>query len=303
MSLYNKYRPKSFDDVIGNGDSVDILRNEVRKEKPSHAYLFHGPTGCGKTTLARIMAKELGANGNDFREVDSADFTGVDAIRDIRRNSLYKALEGRSRVYLLDECHQLTSSAQNALLKALEDAPPNVYYMLCTTDPQKLLSTIRGRCMSIPVTTLNEQEMKKLLFRVTRAENDNVEASVFKKIYDASSGHPRNALNFLDRILSSPPEKRENVVLRLEEKEAQVIDLCRALLNKSPWSLVATMLKDLKDEDPEQLRRAVLGYCSAVLLNSDNNNRAAYIMDVFKDSFFTSGFPGLVFRCYDVLTD
>ena len=106
MSLYHKYRPQSLDEVIGNENAVEAVRAELNKDNPSHSYLFHGPTGCGKTTLARITANNLGATGRDFQEVDTADFRGIETIREMRRNSMFQPVEGSCRVWLLDEVHK-----------------------------------------------------------------------------------------------------------------------------------------------------------------------------------------------------
>ena len=146
-SLHQLYRPESFDEVIGNEDTIErlkaVLGNEIRRP---HSYLLHGPAGCGKTTLGRIIAKEVGCKGMDFVELDSADFRGIQSVRGIRRQTAYAPMESECRVWLLDEAHALTNDAQTALLKALEEPPSHVYFILCTTMPEKLLPTLRSRC-------------------------------------------------------------------------------------------------------------------------------------------------------------
>jgi len=171
--------------------------------------------------------------------VDSADFRGIDSIREIRKQSGYKALESSVRVWLLDECHKLSGDAQNALLKALEDTPSHVYYILATTEPQKLLPTIRGRCMQCPTSLLEDGEMMKLLRRVVKAESESIPKDLYFKIIERGQGHPRNALQLLDTVLSVSEDQRSAVLQKMDEVELDAIELCRALsrrrVENSQW--------------------------------------------------------------------
>jgi DNA polymerase III gamma/tau subunit len=302
-TLALKYRPQTFEEVIGNKNIIEILKNQLSKDSPqplSRAILLHGPTGCGKTTLGRIIARELGAEGGDLREIDSADFRGIDTIREIRKQSAYKPLGSPCRVWILDEVHRATGDAQSALLKALEDTPKHVYYILCTTDPQKLLPTIRGRCSQFQVQTLTDKEMRQLLHRVVKTEGESLGKEVYLQIIQDSMGHPRNALQILSQVLAVPEEKRLAVAQKTAETQSKTIELCRALLGLSPWKKIANILKGLKGEEPEQIRRAVLGYCQNVLLNEENQ-QAAKVMEEFISPFYDSGFPGVTFACFSVL--
>ncbi len=301
--LYLKYRPEILDDVIGNEELINTLKGMLQKDAKQpigKSLLFHGPTGCGKTTLGRILARELGAKGNDIREVDSADFRGIDTIRDIRKQSAYKPLEGNYRVWILDECHKMTGDAQTALLKALEDTPEQVYYILCTTEPQKLLSTIRGRCQSFQVNQLSEKEMKKLLRKIVKAEEETLTKEVYEQIVQDSQGHPRNALQTLAQVLSVDEINRLKAAKKTAETQSKTIELCRALTTGAPWKKTAVILKGLKEEEPENIRRAVLGYCQTILLNGENH-AVAGIMGEFIDPFYNTGFAGLVFACYSAI--
>lgn len=304
MTLHLKYRPDTLDEVVGNKDVIQVLRDQLTegaKQPLSKSLLFHGPTGCGKTTLGRIIARELGAKGNDLREIDSADFRGIETIRDIRKQSSYKPLESPCRVWILDEVHRLTGDAQSALLKALEDTPPHVYYILCTTDPQKLLPTIKGRCAHYQVSPLTDKEMKRLLRHVVKAEEDSLPKEIYDQITQDSMGYPRNALQVLAQVLAVEEEKRMEVARRTAEVQSKTIELCRALTQGTSWGAVAQILKGLKEEEPEQIRRAVLGYCQSVLLGQTRNDGVAGVMEEFIEPFYNSGFPGLTLACYNVL--
>ncbi len=302
--LYLKYRPKSLDEIVGHQTLIKMLKSQLSKgaaQPLSRSLLFHGPTGCGKTTLGRIVAAELGAKGSDVTEVDSADFRGIDTIREIRRNSAYKPLESPCRVWILDECHRLTNDSQAALLKALEDTPSHVYFILCTTEPQKLLPTIRGRCADYQVQPLNDKGMKILLKKIVRAEGESLDKKIYDQIIQDSLGHPRNALQILAQVLAVSEEQRLEVAKKTAELESEIIELCRALTGLADWYKVAGILKGLKGEDPEKIRRAVLGYCQTILLSKNEDHLTAAVMEEFLEPFYNTGFPGLVFACYSVM--
>lgn len=300
MSLYNKYRPTSLDEMIGNETAIGSLNAILKKPDPPHAYLITGETGCGKTTIGRIIAKELDCQDGDFTEMDSASFRGIDTIRDIRRQSHFMATEGKYRVWLLDEVHRQTGDAMSALLKALEDPPPHVAYVLCTTDPQKLLPTIRGRCSQFQVFPLSEREMFQLLRRVVKGENESITRQIYEQITQDSMGLPRNALQILEQVLAVSSDKRLETAKKTAEVQSQTIELCRALMQSTGWKRVADILSGLKGQEPETIRRQVLGYGQAILLKEDNK-RAASIMKNFEQPFFNSGFPSVTLACYRVM--
>ena len=164
--LHLAYRPKNFDEIFGNTAVIESLKSIFsRKSDFSHAMLFQGPSGCGKTTLARIVKDLLGCKGSDYTEINASNNRGIDTARLIVDNMKYRPMipGSKCRVYLLDECHQITGDAANALLKALEDTPAHVYFLLCTTNPGKLLQTIRNRCMIFEVQSLTDDQLVELL--------------------------------------------------------------------------------------------------------------------------------------------
>lgn len=301
MSLYQKVRPATWDEIVGakNREVVASLRPLVEGKDPPHAYALVGPSGCGKTTVGRLIAKALGVEGEDYREVDSADFRGIDTIRDIRHAAQYRALKGTRRCWLLDECHRLPGLSQDALLKGLEDPPSHCFYVLCTTEPDKLLPTILSRCVQFQVYPLTEEEMVRHLNRVTRREGAEVSREALRRIAGSSQGRPRAALTMLQKLLANG-DAGEAALASVEDAKARSIDLCRELLKPSGWKSVAAILSGLKDEDPESVRRAVLGYAAAVLVRGEND-RAGLVLDEFMSPTYDSGWPGVIFAAYSVV--
>ena len=300
MSLYLKYRPQSLEDFVGNMPTVSALRSVLKKPRIEfpHALLFVGDSGCGKTTLARIVAKEIGCSDFDLDELDIADFRGIDTIRQIRRQMGLRPLKGEVKVYILDECHSLTKDAQGALLKALEDTPKHVYFMLCTTDPQKLLKTIHSRCMEFKVSPLSSSKMKTLIESVVAREAKSLPNEVIEYIALNSLGRPRQALVLLDKVVNVSPKHMMKMVERTAQEESRVVELCRALLEKKSWSKIAVILKGLQDQEPESVRRAVLEYFATVLLGGQD---VYDIVDCFRDNFYDSGRAGLILACYEAV--
>src|SRR4030042_1715934 len=301
MSLYLKYRPKSLDEVKGNSvlkQTLDVMLSN--KSTCPHTFMLTGPTGCGKTTIARIIANRLGAKGNDLRELDSAQFRGIDTVRDIRGQAQFKPLEGDCIVWILDELQKMTGDGMSALLKILEDTPDHVYFILCTTDPQKVIKTIHSRCSTFQVYPLNEIQMFALLRTVIRGENESLEKDVYQQIFISSGGPPRTALQILEQVLKVPPEERLEAAKHAEILQTESIELCRALIRQAGWKAVSTILKGLKEEDPEGIRRHVLGYCGGVLLNGENNI-AGRLMEEFLAPTYNTGFNGIIYACYAIV--
>jgi DNA polymerase-3 subunit gamma/tau len=200
---------------------------------------------------------------------------------------------------MIDECHRLTGDAMSALLKILEDCPAHVYFILCTTDPQKLLPTIIGRCSQFTVQLLSEDQIASLVRKVAKLEGEKLDKEVWEQIAIDSQGHARNALQILEQVLAVESEQRFEMAKKSAEEQSQTIELCRALIGKKGWKAISHILSGLKDQEPENVRRAVLGYCSAILLKSEND-QAGLVMECFIENFYNSGFPGLVFACLSV---
>jgi DNA polymerase-3 subunit gamma/tau len=223
-ALYRTYRPQDFSEVVGQEAVTRTLRNAIERDQVRQAYLFAGPRGTGKTSMARILAKALNcaqgptitpcnrchacvaiARGTslDVVEMDAASQRGIDDIREIRERVVLQPAEGRHKVYILDEAHQLTDAAWNALLKLIEEPPPHLVFVFCTTDLAKVLETVRSRCQTFAFQRPRLQELVLLLRRVCDGEGIDAPDAALALIARGSQGSFRDAVSTLDQLASS----------------------------------------------------------------------------------------------------
>jgi len=221
-ALYNKYRSQTFDELVGQEAVVTTLKNALKMNKISHAYLFSGPRGTGKTSVARLFSKALNCEEGlghqcnkcdncksisegkhpDVIEIDAASNSGVDEVRNLIDNVKYAPIKGRYKVYIIDEVHMMTNSAFNALLKTLEEPPEYVIFILCTTEPYKLIPTILSRCQRFEFKKISNPTLKELIVRVLKNENIKAEDEAINLIVELADGGARDALSILDQLIA-----------------------------------------------------------------------------------------------------
>ncbi|HCI05050.1 TPA: DNA polymerase III subunit gamma/tau [Patescibacteria group bacterium] len=201
--LYRKYRPLNFKDVLGQEHIVEVLKNAVNSGRVAHAYLFAGPRGTGKTSVARILAREAGCVEMDLLEIDAASSRGIDEIRALREGVRFSPLGGSVKVYIIDEVHMLTKEAFNALLKTLEEPPSHVIFILATTELDKVPETIISRCQNFTFRKISENVLRKAMLSIAVKEGFEIDEETAGLIALMADGSFRDAQGTLDQILSA----------------------------------------------------------------------------------------------------
>lgn len=296
ITLYRKYRPKDFKDVVGQEEIVKTLKNSLRNGRTSHAYLFTGPRGVGKTTLARLMVKGVNClengitdepcnkcencmainNGTflDMMEIDAASNRGIDEIRQLKEKINYQPTKGRKKIYIIDEVHMLTKEAFNALLKTLEEPPEHVIFILATTEADKILPTIISRCQRYDFKALSLNEMKKQLNYISREEEIEISDDALEVIYENSGGSLRDAISILERVAITYLNEKitlEKIEIILGMTPATKMELFLDEIKKRNYSKLIEILDDFwnNSTEIELFFKDFAKYCKTLISKGD----------------------------------
>ena len=300
LALYRRYRPATFAEVKGQDHVTEPLRQALRTGRVNHAYLFSGPRGCGKTTSARILARSLncaegptpdpcgkcescvalapdGPGSLDVIEIDAASHGGVDDARDLRERAFYAPVSGRFKIYIIDEAHMVTREGFNALLKLVEEPPPHLKFVFATTEPEKVIATIRSRTHHYPFRLVPPAILRELLEEILGAEQIAYEPAVLPLVVRAGAGSARDSLSVLDQLLAGAGE------------EGLRYDRTVALLGYTDENLLDEVAEAFANEDGAAVFRAV----NRVMEGGHDPRRfATDLLDRFRDLIVLAAVPG-----------
>ncbi|HEX9609057.1 MAG TPA: DNA polymerase III subunit gamma/tau, partial [Candidatus Paceibacterota bacterium] len=257
LSLYRKYRPQHFKDVVGQDHVVSVLEGAIKEGNISHAYLFAGSRGTGKTSVARILAREVGTSEKDLYEIDAASNRGIDDIRELREAVGVLPFDSKYKVYIIDEVHMLTKEAFNALLKTLEEPPPHALFMLATTEIEKLPETIVSRCQTFIFRKPSVAVLNDMVLSVAKKEKFSLAPAAAELISLLADGSFRDAHGILQKIIASSKPARPDSAGRSGGDKKVSVEEVERVTGAPKGSLVNAVILGIEEGKLEQALVAI----------------------------------------------
>lgn len=296
-----KYRPKSWDEMIGNEATIKSIKSVLSRETKDipHTVMFTGPHGTGKTSSARIFAKEVGCADMHVIEHDAGSDGGVSAARQIISSAQFCPMvekgEKALRAFIIDESHKITEAAGSAFLKTLEEPPPHTFFLLCTTDPSKMLKTLRSRGPVFEFQTVSEEAIVARLKEICGKEGIDLSDKILCKIAESSEGHVRDAIRTLDQVIDMEDEESiMQIVSAGVGGDVNAFEICKILANPrdtAKWGKIVPILEGVNG-GWEGLRISTLGYMTAIVKNPKSKpemtDYAAAVASCFLEPLYSS---------------
>ncbi|MEK7113650.1 MAG: DNA polymerase III subunit gamma/tau, partial [Patescibacteria group bacterium] len=282
LALYRKYRPQTFKEVIGQDHIVDVLKSSVEKAKVSHAYLFIGSRGTGKTSVARIFAKEIGVSDNDLYEIDAASNRGIEDIKELRTGARVLPFDSKYKIYIIDEVHMLSKDAWGALLKLLEEPPRHVIFILATTEVHKVPDTIVSRCQVFTFKKPTNLILKNVILDVTKKEGFTIDGAGAELLAILGDGSFRDALGTLQKVLNHSTDKNKKKKIEITEIEEITGAPKTTLVNEFLESLIS-----------KEIEKGISTIRKTVTLNNDISLYARLIIEKMRATLILKYAPKL----------
>jgi DNA polymerase III gamma/tau subunit len=285
--LHVRHRPVTLDGVIGQSSTVKALKNLLSSRSRPHSYLFTGPSGVGKTTIARILATECNVHPVGVIEIDAATHSGIDAMKQVKDMAATPGFGMNiSKLLILDECHSLSKQAWQSWLKIIEEPPPHLFIAFCTTEAGKVPRTIKTRCQCFDLKPVPAKEIVQLLDEILFADQVKTKLSSdsLRAIAGKADGSVRQALIYLQATMHCKSRKEAMAVLdTVDETSDEAFAIVRAIVNNTSFMKVKNMIGDLEGDNVEGIRIITMNYAAKALLGTKEKDKARWLLEVMDE--------------------
>ncbi|HQJ56162.1 MAG TPA: AAA family ATPase [Caldisericia bacterium] len=277
--LTDKYRPKDFDQVIGHNEVVSVLKKQFENKTVPHAILLSGANGLGKTTIARIIGEKLNA---ETIEIDGATFGKIEVMRDLQESMLYKSFFKDSKVFIIDECHGLSKQSFDTFLKTIEEPPEHLYFIFCTTEPDKVVKGVKQRCHHFHLKPVPFDILKAFIVFVASEEGISLKEEIIDIIISNSNGSPRQALVLLEQVKDISSVEEATELMNTSFDKPEVYDLCRALVANKGFFECVKILEKIRDLNPISIKIQIVNYLTGCVFNARDERKMVYFLNMIR---------------------